>query len=377
MTIAVKAIQPAGLKTWDEYVSAHPQSTLYHLAGWKNVIKKTYGHKTYYLIAESSSKPTANSYAGPVQCASDPAGELDSTHIVGILPLIHLRHLIFGNSLISMPYFDMGGIVADDEKAEKALLNKALKLAKKIGADSIELRNHQRSASKNTSANPINCSTQSNKVRMLLELPESSATLMESFKSKLRSQIRKPVKEGLKSKIGGLELLDDFYEVFSVNMRDLGSPVHTKRLMQNVLKGFSDRARLVMIYRDNRPLAGSVIVGFRDILENPWASALKQYRRFSPNMLLYWTMLEYACDRGFKYFDFGRSTPGEGTYKFKEQWGAKPQPLFWQFIALNGSAPDTAISEKPSFALAARLWQKLPVPVTTFLGPKIRKYIGL
>jgi len=225
--------------------------------------------------------------------------------------------------------------------------------------------------------NPINFATRSHKVRMLLDLPESSEALMQSFKAKLRSQIKKPLKEGLKSKVGGVELLDDFYKVFSINMRDLGSPVHSKSLMKNILEEFSKESRIIMVYKDDQPIACSLIMGFKDTLENPWASALRQYSRLSPNMLLYWTMLEYACDNGLKYFDFGRSSPDEGTYKFKEQWGTIPTVLHWHYIALDGQPIDEETSEKSKFEKAIRFWQKIPVPITKIIGPMIRKHIGL
>jgi len=393
MSIKINKITQAETDAWDTYVNTHPKATLYHLSFWKNIIEKTYSHKTYYLMAVNSNSPNATD------------NKQQTTHTayrtVGILPLIHLKHFIFGNSLISVPFFDMGGILADDKETEKALLSEAVKLGKKQKAETIELRhpqpltwlanNSQLTAkiSKKESGidfepsamsdqlPSISCATRSHKVRMLLILPENSEALMKSFKSKLRSQVKKPIKEGLRSKVGGLELLDDFYKVFSINMRDLGSPLHSKKLIKHVLEGFSQKARIVLVYKGSEPLACSIIVGFNDTLENPWASALRQYSRFSPNMLLYWTMLEYACNNGYKYFDFGRSTPGEGTYKFKKQWGAKPEPLHWHFISLNGQPITEDTSEKSKFDKAIQYWQKLPVPVTKFFGPMIRKHIGL
>jgi len=343
---------------WDEYVHVHPQATLYHLYGWRNVIKKTYGHKTYYLMAEKSDGSVA-----------------------GILPLVHLSHFIFGNSLISMPFFDMGGILADDWDAEKAILNKAVSLGKKVRAQTIELR-HGEENPKFEIRNPeFETKIRSDKVRMILRLPESSEVLMKSFKSKLRSQIKKPMKSGLRSKIGGPELLDDFYEVFLINMRDLGSPVHSKHLMKNVLGEFPDKAEILMIYKENQPLACSLVAEFRGMLENPWASALREYGRLSPNMLLYWAMLEHACDRGCQYFDLGRSTPNEGTYKFKAQWGAKPWPLNWYYLYLNGAPHETDMESSQAatskFDRAVQYWKKLPVPLTRVIGPMIRKHIGL
>ena len=108
-------------------------------------------------------------------------------------------------------------------------------------------------------------------------------------------------------------------------MRDLGSPVHSKRMIESVLEEYPEKSTVMIIYKDDKPVACGLVIGHRDILENPWASSLRNYSNLSPNMLLYWTMLEYACDNGYKKFDFGRSTPGEGTYKFKKQWGAKAQ----------------------------------------------------
>ena len=396
MTVRIETLQSANAHTWDAYVHNHPQGTLYHLSGWKNIIEKTYGHKTYYLMAVDSSKLKAQSSKENsiiVNKLSINSCELDSNRVVGILPLVHLKHFLFGNTVLSIPFFDMSGILAEDEEAEMTLLSEVINLGRKLKVKTIELRHaqplaclsHSKQASIDDPQNThlsfdlsaLSYITKSHKVRMLLDLPESSNLLMKSFKSKLRSQIKKPIKEGLSAKIGGGELLDDFYKVFTVNMRDLGSPVHSKRLMRNVLLEFPDKSGVVMVYKDDLPIACSMIVGFRDTLENPWASSLREYSKMSPNMLLYWTMLKYACDNGYKYFDFGRSSPEEGTYRFKEQWGAKPQPLHWHSISLNGKPISEDTDEKSEFDKAIQYWQKLPVPVTKVIGPMIRKHIGL
>ncbi len=345
----IRILDTGGSAAYDNYVYAHPRATLYHLAGWRNIITKTYGHKSHYLTAVK-----------------------EDGAIIGVLPLVHLKSILFGNSLISIPFFDTGGILADDEATEKALLNQAVNLGERLNADRIELRHIEPpvSALPNTVAH-------SHKVLMHLELPEAPDLLMKTFKAKLRSQIRKPLKEGLYSKIGGSELSEDFYKVFLINMRDLGSPVHSKKLIRSVLEEFPDKARIIIIYKEKQPLACAFVIGFRDILENPWASSLREYSRFSPNMLLYWTMLEYACNKGYARFDFGRSSPGQGTYKFKEQWGAAPIPLKWHTIYLKGKSEQAETSGPSKFDTAVRYWKKLPVSVTKIIGPAIRKHIGL
>jgi len=403
MGIAVKIIQSSDTSAWDAYVNVHPKANLYHLSGWKNVIKNAYGHKAYYLIALRSSQLTAHSSRFETGVS-----EIESTSpssilafkplaecVTGILPLIHLKHFLFGKRLISIPFFDFGGILADNEEAEKALLFKAIHLSGTLKTKNIELRQTEallpirKSQQRETESlrgkvtlselSAMNCvlQTYTGKVRMMLDLPKSAEELMKIFRSKLRNKIKIPLKRGLFPKIGGIELLDDFYKVFSMNMRDLGSPVHSRNLLANVLKEFPERAKIVLVYKEKKPLAGSIIIGFRDVLENPWASFVRKYRSLHANMLLYWAMLEYGCENGYKSFDFGRSTPGEGTYTFKKQWGAKSTPLYWSTISSNGNIIEEELNIKSKFDKAIQCWKKMPVPITKIIGPRIRKHISL
>lgn len=342
---------------WDAYVSSHPGACAFHLSGLLDAIRMAYGHAVFKLAALGSEPGTGQ-----------PA-------IRGVLPLVHVKHFLFGNTLVSIPFFDIGGVLADDQEAESALLEGALTLAAKLKAATLELRSLAPLAGRINPGWAVK--TRTHKVRMLLDLPESAEALMGSFKSKLRSQIKKPIKEGLKVRIGGADLLDDFYSVFLVNMRDLGSPVHSKRFIRQVLEGLPDKARAHVVYKGKTAVAASIMVGFRDTLWNPWASSLKDYSSLSPNMLLYWSMLEYACSHGYRYFEFGRSTPGEGTYKFKEQWGARPAPLQWHYISKNGYEISDSVAENSKMRLAGRVWRGLPVPITQIIGPRIRKHISL
>ncbi len=377
MSVNIREIKTENKVQWDSYVKSQLMGNIYQLSGWKDVIQNTYGHKTYYLMATHKN-------------TNDPSTKSQySNRIVGILPLTHIKHILFGNSLISIPFCDMGGILADNEEIERKLLHEAIEMGKRLDASNIEIRNlkplksmvsiNKKLDGKESAFLAKRWHTQAtpNKVRMVLELPETSDELMNSFKSKLRSQIRKPIKEGVETRIGQSELLDDFYHVFAINMKDLGSPVHSKRLFQNILKEFSGNSEVVVAYCDKKPAAGGILLNFKETMMNPWASFIKSYKKMSPNMLLYWSMLAHACDNGFKYFDFGRCTPGGGTYKFKEQWGATPEILDYSYFSNNGSFDGMPISEKKLFKIGSEVWKKLPVLSTKILGPNFRKYIGL
>ena len=382
----IQAVQMEDDLAWDRYVAGHPSANAYHASHWMRIIAGTYSHKVYALAAVSTDDPSA----------SKPA----ATDVKGILPLVHLKTPFVGNRLVSMPFFDHGGILADDEDCEKILLQAALALGRKLKVAHIELRHLEKITSLNDGralsgrhedsdprprerlqASSPAWSLRSHKVRLLMPLPDASETLMKSFKSKLRSQIKRPIKAGLTAVIGRAELLDAFYTVFCINMRDLGSPVHARALIRSALESSNDATRIAVVYKDHTPVAASLLVGFKDVMLNPWASSLRRYSKESPNMLLYWTMLAHAADHGYRFFDFGRSTPGEGTYRFKLQWGAEPHPMYWYTIWLNQNrstdeAPE-ASSPSAKRAAAVKLWQKLPVGISRVIGPSIRKHIDL
>ncbi|MFX0195919.1 MAG: FemAB family XrtA/PEP-CTERM system-associated protein [Candidatus Hodarchaeota archaeon] len=351
----IRICKPTDQKDWDAYVLNHSDSTHCHLYGWKEIIEKTYGHKGNYLIAEQDSK------------------------ILGIMPLIHLKSFLFGNHLVSMPFLNYGGILSDSREIEGALMHVALDLCASLKVSCLQLR-HLNPINGLHSENENTFIRNTHKVRMLLKLPQSPEALLKSFKSKLRSQIQRPQKEGMAAIIGGMELLEQFYRVFSINMRDLGSPVHSRKLFQHLLSQFDQEVRIGIVRYRDQVVSGGLIFCFRDTVEIPWASSLRQYNRLSPNMLLYWSLLKYACEQRFRYFDFGRSTPGKGTYKFKEQWGAKPHPLIWYIAHFTGYSKDQNTyldGESPTMTRAVALWQKLPLFVANRIGPIIRSSISL
>lgn len=329
---------------WDEYVASHELSSNYHRYSWRDVVENSFGHSCYYLAARDS-----------------------DNRIVGILPLVFMKSKLFGCFLVSLPFFNYGGLLCDSQNVGDALLAEAAALRQCLGAEYVELRHSEPWSG--------GLPTKQAKVSMLLALAKDSDALWQGFNAKLRNQVRKAEKSGLTAVVGGQELLADYYTVFVRNMRDLGTPVYAEKFFANVLGAFLDDANIIAVYLEKKPVAAGLVVRFRDTVEIPWASSIRDYNSLCPNNLLYWTALQHAIKIGCTRFDFGRSTPGEGTYKFKEQWGAKPIQLHWQYLLPEGASLPELNTKNPKFEMAIRLWQKLPLPVTTFIGPHIVKNI--
>jgi FemAB-related protein (PEP-CTERM system-associated) len=328
--ITVTVADDNDASAWDLHVGSSEKSEVYHLFGWKQHFESVFGHDCYYLAARD-----------------------DQGQTVGVLPLVHQSSRLFGNFLISVPCFNYCGILADTDQAHLALVEGATKLARELGAGHVELRHREGTA--------LELPLRSDKVSMQLSLPDSEESLWGSFSSKLRAQIRRPQKEGAVCVSGGEELLDDFYGVFSHNMRDLGTPVFPKRMFEDILTRFPDRARVFVVRMNEKPVAAGYTLGHRDTLEIPSASSLREFNRYSPNMLLYWSILQYAVAEGFK--------------RFKKQWGALPSGLSWHYILQEGKALPRINPDNPKYRLAVNLWRRLPVPLANLIGPQVVKHL--
>ena len=330
-------------KLWDAYVERTPGGLQSQLSGWRRVVASAYGHPSYYLWVR------------------------DGTTVRGVLPLIFIQSRLFGRSLVSMPFLDDGGSLADDDVIRDRLLTGALALYERLGADSLDLRY----------AFPFDRGTSpfGKKVTLRLDLGVDEQRMWTGFDAKLRNQIRKAGKSGLTVRWGGEDLLKDFYSVFSVNMRDLGSPVHGLGFFEAVLKEFPGQSRLILIHLDEKPIGGGLLLSHKETLMMPWASSLRSHFSLCPNYLLYWEALRWGCKNGFKRFDFGRSTPGSGTYDFKKNWGAREEPLYWQLHSRKAEPEPGLQSESPLFRLAGRVWKRIPLGVTRWIGPVLRGQI--
>ena len=327
---------------WDAFVRDTPESTFCHLYGWKAVMRDVLGHTSIYLAAR------------------DPDGAIQ-----GVLPLVRVRGLL-GHFLISIPFMNDGGPIGTEE-ACSALAAYALEEARRSSAGLLELRSRR--------AVPGELQTSFRKVAVHLPLPETVEALWATtFKAKLRSQVRRPAKEGMTAK-AGVHQMDAFYRVFARNMRDLGTPVLPRSFFETLQSTFGERVMFTAVFTaDGIPAAASCCLQWRDEIEVTWASSLREFNKLSPNMLLYGTMMEQAIGRGVRTFNFGRSTPGAATHRFKQQWGGVDIPLPW---ASWSSVEDagTPSADGAGLRLAQAMWKHVPLFVANRLGPVLSRQL--
>lgn len=339
----IDVVADASEAEWDAFVDAHPGATVYHRWRWRTIFEQALNRETLYLTARTDGRTT------------------------GVLPIVIFRSLLFGRFGVSLPFVNYGGLCADDDDVCEALLQHAEHAARAANLSYVELRHR--------TARFPRLPNRQHKVRMALTLSRDPAHAWNRVDRKARNQVRKAEKSGLVARHGGADLLDRFYPVFVRNMRDLGTPGLPHAFFRQMLSAFADTARVFLVEHGNVAVAAAVALIHRDTIEVPWASSLRDYRTSCPNNLLYWRIIEWAIEHELSTLDFGRSTPNGGTYQFKQQWGAQPEPLHWEYALLGrGDLPNLNPSN-PKFSMAIAAWKHTPLFITNFVGPYIIRQI--
>lgn len=342
--MTIKTLTKKEYVDWDAYVKKHPEGTVFHLSQWKSVVEKTFGHKSHYLMSTAT-----------------------DGSITGILPLFRIKSLLFGTYLISIPFAEIGGILTDKDTNEAKLVDESIKMAKEINCDYLELRNRIPITGLQTKDLYYNFT------REILTDPEEN---LMAIPRKARRMIRQGIKFGLVPEMSTQDL-NTFYEIMARSYHNLGTPIFKKQFFRNLLSEFDGKADILLIRnKENIPVSGVLSFFFKDKVIPYYAGSLFEYRKLAPNDFMYWQLMKYGCENGYKYFDFGRSKINTGSFNFKRHWGFEPKPLSYQYHLVRSKELPNLSPANPKYKKKIEAWRKMPLPMTKIIGPPIAKYLA-
>ena len=331
---------------WNEYVFNNNDSNIYHQISWKTIIEETFGHKGYYLIAKNN---------GLVR---------------GLLPLFFIKSRLFGRYLISLPFLDRAGVIADNPQIATLLCEAAIAMAQQTRVDFLELRNQGE-------IKHVDLITTTPKVNFVLSSELAADILWKKVLQKnVKNKVRKAWKNEIYIDIGSsAQYINDFYNVYCIHMRYLGTPVYPRNFYLNMLNAFPNNIKVILAKHKTKAIGGKIVLAFKDTLYFIAQYSMRQYNEFHPNNLLYWSAIEYASKNDYKCCDMGRSTKDSGPYNFKKQWGGEPRQLYWQYYLNKGNQVPNLSPSNLKFSWAISIWKRLPLRLTQIIGPLISRHI--
>ena len=337
--LAVEADKTA----WDAYVLAHPDGSLFHLDNWRQSVEQAFGHPSHALLAE------------------------DGGRVVGVLPLGEIDSRIFGHFLVSAPFAELGGPLADSPEVAGQLLELAAEIGMERDCAYVELKNKSALDGLPTKNLYFNFSKEI--------LPEVEANF-NAIPRKSRAAVRKGINEGLTASFGN-DQFDDFYEVMARSYHQLGTPIFSRRFFRAFLDVFGDDAEVMVVRNKGGHPVGCVMSFYhKDRVMPYYAGSLWEYRQLCPNDFKYWELMKRGCERGYKVFDYGRSKVDTGSFSFKKHWGFEPTPLAYQYQLLKAAELPNLSPANPKYQKKIELWRKMPLALTKIIGPTLAKYLA-
>jgi FemAB-related protein (PEP-CTERM system-associated) len=340
--VPVRAFAPADRQAWNDFVRNHREGTFFHLAEWQDVLREAFGHEPSYLLAERDG------------------------NIRGVLPLAHVRSMLFGRALISTPFCVYGGIVCDDAETHRALTEHACALARRLNVDYLELRNRRRQYPDWPAKDLY--------VTFRKAIAADEQANMHGIPRKQRAMVRKGVQKGLRSRVDAQTV--DHYELYSHSLRNLGTPVFARKYLDALRRAFGDACEILTVTHENRPVASVMSFYFRDEVLPYYGGGRPDARALAANDFMYWEVMERARQRGLRVFDYGRSKRDSGSFDFKVHWGFEPDPLHYEYYLVRAKALPNLSPTNPKYSRAIRAWQRMPLWLTQWLGPRIAAYLG-
>ena len=348
MTVRLHELTASATPAWDAFVAASPEGTFFHRAAWAHVIHEAFGHTACFTYAEQDGA------------------------ITGVLPLVRVKTLLFGNALISTPFCVYGGPLAADAESAAALSAHAVTLMRQMRARWVEFR--FRDAPPEAEQPPDWVGRPGLYVTFRKPITGDDEENLKAIPRKQRAMVRKGIANGLTSRCD-LDVAT-LHDIYAESVRNLGTPVFSERYFRVLAGAFRDDMDVITVMHGETPIASVMNFYFRDEVLPYYGGGAKAARRLAGNDFMYWEVMRRAAARGYRLFDFGRSKIGTGSYAFKHNWGFEPVPLHYRFhLAPGASIPDHN-PLNPKYRLFIAGWKRLPVCVSKVLGPPVVRGLG-
>ncbi len=337
-------------KGWDELALA--RGTIFHTTAFRLILAESFGYT-----------------------AADHAVLDADGRVAALIPLAIGRNLRLRRAGVSLPFANHADVCAVADDARATALAAIPAIAAAHGLDYLELRLTEGGGTPEPTGPGWAASRANYTFRLPLAGGEAGVFALST--SGNRNHIRKAAKHDLFAVSFDPGNLEGFYRVYRKRMKELGSPAPAIRFFEAFFTHLPDHATLLTVL----DRAGGAVVGGMLLLASPgdntlyypYGATLVEYNSRYLGHFMYWEAVKYAIACGFGHLDLGRSPAGSGTYRYKEQWGARPVRL--AYLTYSPSGAPAGPPDRGRLSPLIALWRAAPAFVTDMVGPRLISYL--
>jgi FemAB-related protein (PEP-CTERM system-associated) len=338
----VRAFTAGDRRQWNEFVRAHPLGSPFHLTAWMDSIGEVFPYRPMHRLAESE------------------AG------IEAVAPLFLVNNFLMGKVLLSTPFAVYGGVLARSPAARLALRDHLEALARQLRVDYLELRNAW-------SEQCLGFSVLERYVTFTHPIGSDPEAILNAIPRKTRYMVRKSMRHAFISRPAASSAA--FEDLYARNLRRLGTPCFPKKHFEALLRHFGGDAEILEVLQGDRVVAAVLSFRFRDQVLPYYGASDPAFNEAAPNNFMYYDLMCRAGAGGARLFDFGRSRKDSGSHDFKAHWGMQERDLPYEILLVRKRSLPNVNPGNPRLAWAIRLWQRLPLPLTRWLGSRFIKLV--
>jgi len=337
---------------WDDFVANHPQGTAFHLSNWGRVLQRTYRYTPYYVILEDYDR-----------------------EIKAGCPFFLIKSWLTGTRLVCLPFTDVCYPLATSGEDIETLLSAVIEKAKKEKADHIEVRGpHPHVALRNSDFENHNYYK-----AFRLDLSRGTDHLWKGLHKTTRRHVRRARKAKLEIERSGSEkAMRDFYLLNLATRKKHGVPPQPYDFFENIWRELivTGLASVSLVKYRGTSIAGGVFLAHGDTIYYKFNASDSNYLQYRPNHFLVWDAIQYACERGYKFLDGGRTSPDNlGLVSFKRSWGMQETDLpYYYWPTIKGVSSTKQRSLK--YRMMTSLMRRAPTTIFRVAGELFCKHLG-
>lgn len=286
---------------WDRFVESRAEATIFHHPAWAAALTDAYGFEPVVLTHVDGD--------GRIQAGAR---------------FLAVKSWLTGRRLISMPFTDYCPVLARDEQARVEYAAALVSWRRAEEHPRLEVHGEL------PQTPGIHAVPQG--VRHLLSLGRAPDELYRGLEgTQVHRSIRKAVRNGVALRFDTThEAIGTYYRLHCSTRRRQGVPVQPRRFFDRLWERLiADGHGMVAIAeQDGAPIAGAVFLGWNRHLIYKYGASDPHSWSLRPNHLLFWKVMERACQEGYDVLDFGKTdAENHGLREFKRRWGAEEVPL--------------------------------------------------